>query len=299
MAWTTINGHRYYRRSKRIGDKVVTRHVRGGARLGRMAEQLDAHDRLIRRMARLDERLDRELFEGGVRECFAVDDVLTDVFAVLAGRCGAYRHRRQWRWKRGGKAMAMKLNAAPAVTLMTIDRAAGSGTPALLPADLSGVPEADRATLRAAARGDAAALAASRKYLSDARYTRRWGDPMHAARCWLVTEASGTDRVVAAATFAHAQRMADDLGWQRATAVERLAIVRVVNNWLMVGILEVKACGLAAGSRERGRVEKALTQADRRLAHSLKALAFVQGKKTPPAVPRLPLASTTVPDDKR
>lgn len=41
------------------------------------------------------------------------------------------------------------------------------------------------------------------------------------------------------------------------------------------------------------------TYAERRLGQSQKALAFVQGKKTPPTAPRLPLASTTVPADKR
>lgn len=297
MAWANINGHRYYRRSRRVDGKVVTRHVRGGARLGRMVEQLDAHDRLIRRMARLDERLDRELFEGGVREFFEVDDVLADVFAVLAGRCGAYRHRRQWRWRRGGKAMVTQPMMVPAGTLATVNR--DPEVPALLPPSLAGIPEADRETLRAAARGDPAALAAARKYLTQRRYARVWGDAVYAARCWVISQTCGTDRLSAQASHQFADHLAADLGWENATALEKLAITRVVNNWLMVGALEAKACGLAAGSRERGRVEKCLTQAERRLAHSLKALAFVQGAKAPPAVPRLPLASDSVPAAQR
>lgn len=31
---------------------------------------------------------------------FGVDDVLGNLFALLAGRCGVYRHRRQWRLRR-------------------------------------------------------------------------------------------------------------------------------------------------------------------------------------------------------
>jgi len=32
MAWVNIKGHRYYRRSKRVGGRVVTGHVGRGLR---------------------------------------------------------------------------------------------------------------------------------------------------------------------------------------------------------------------------------------------------------------------------
>jgi hypothetical protein len=294
MAWTTVRGRRYYRRSRRMGGRVVTEHVTG-ERLGRMVERLDAVKRERRRFARLNDRLDLDVFLVGIADCLAVDDALGDVLALLAGLCGAYRHRRQWRWARGGKAMANKPNATPGGTLATVLRPAVTEVPALLPPSFAGVPEADRAMLRAAAAGDPAALEQSRKYLTQQRYARVWGDAVYAARCWIISQTCGTDRLSAKASHSFADHLAADLGWERATALEKLAITRVVNNWLMVGALEAKAGGLAAGGRERGRVERSLAQAERRLAQSLKMLAFFQGEPTLPSVPRLPLASATVP----
>lgn len=195
--------------------------------------------------------------------------------------------------------MATQPMMVPAGTLAVLNRAAEPQVPAVLPPSFDGIPEDDRAVLRAAARGDPAALAAARKYLTQRRYARVWGDAVYAARCWVIAQTCGTDRLSAQASHSFADHLAADLGWEAATALEKLAITRVVNNWLMVGALEAKASGLAAGGRERGRVEVCLTQAERRLAHSLKTLAFVQGEPTPPAVPRLPLATATAPDDKR
>ncbi len=294
MAWVHINGHRYYRRSRRVGGRVFTEHV-GGGWLGRAAAELDSCDRQIRRLKRFGEQLDADFFVMDIAACLAVDDALADLFTLLAGRCGAYRHRRQWRWHRGGKAMADRKTKETTGTLAALTPPA---VPPLMTPEFSGIPPEDQAVLRAAATGDAAALEQARKYLTDRKYTRRWGNPVYAARCWLVGQVCGTDKVVARATHHHADQLAEDLGGGHATALEKLAITRVVNNWLMVGLLEVKACGWRAESKERGRVERCLSQAERRLMQAVKALAFLRGVAVTEVVARLPLATATVPTGK-
>ncbi len=290
MPWVNVNGHRYYRRSRRVNGRVVTEHV-GGGRIGQLAADLDAAERRLRRWDGWEARLDLDLFLAGIRDCLAVDEAVGHLFAVLAGRCGAYRHRRQWRWTRGGKDMATKPTKATAGTLAAL---AAPAVPPLLPPDFTGIPEEDQAVLRAAAAGDKAALAKCEKYLTDRRYARRWGNPVYAARCWVISQTCGTDRVVGRAAHAYADQLADDLGVGRATALEKLAITRVVSNWLMVGALEAKACGFGVASRERGRVERCLTQAERRLTQAVRALAFLRGVSAADLVARLPLATATV-----
>jgi hypothetical protein len=54
--------------------------------------------------------------------------------------------------------------------------------PPLVAPDLSTVPEADRAVLAVAAKGDAAALEKARQYLEQRRYQNRWGNPAFMAR---------------------------------------------------------------------------------------------------------------------
>jgi hypothetical protein len=116
-----------------------------------------------------------------------------------------------------------------------------------------------------------------------------------AARCRVISQTCGTDRVVGRAAHAYADQLADDLGMGRATALEKLAITRVVSNWLMVGALEAKACGFGVASKERGRVERCLTLAERRLTQAVRALAFLRGVSAAELVARLPLATVTVP----
>lgn len=41
------------------------------------------------------------------------------------------------------------------------------------------------------------------------------------------------------------------MGWQAADALSRKAILRVVNNWLAVGVLEVKANRVTPGHPSR------------------------------------------------
>ena len=150
------------------------------------------------------------------------------------------------------------------------------GRAPLMAPDFSGIPEADRATLQAATKGDKAALAKAKPYLSDPKYIRAWGNPMYAARCWLVGQVSGDDIVVARTTHSRMAMLQKELGHDQANTLEKIVITRVVHNWLAVAALDVKACQLVAGSRERMNVEKSLTQAERRLMQAVKTLAFLR-----------------------
>ena len=129
----------------------------------------------------------------------------------------------------------------------------------LLGVDISGVPEADRLVLAKAATGDAAVLAAAEPYFHDAARLRRWGDPVHAAKCWLVVQSCGDDYLVRRATHRFADAMQEGLGWATADALQRLAILRIVNNWLAVGVLEAKANRINPEHSSRTPIEKALT----------------------------------------
>ena len=44
MAWVNIKGHRYYRRSKRVGGRVVTEHI-GRGELANLDAEYDAGER--------------------------------------------------------------------------------------------------------------------------------------------------------------------------------------------------------------------------------------------------------------
>lgn len=290
MPWVNINGHRYYRRSRRVNGRVVTEHV-GGDRMGELAAGLDEAKRKVRQLDGWKQRLDFDRFLFSIQDCLAVDEAVSHVFTLLAERSGAYRHRRQWRWTRGGRRMSNDpANAAKSVMAAL----ARCNLPPLMAPDFVGIPEEDQVVLREAAKGDVVALEKSRKYLTDQRFTRRWGNPAHAARWWLMIQAAGTNVVVASATLNFADRLTEDLGFGQANTLEQLAITRVVNNWLMVGTLEAKACGLPLSSKERGRVERCLSQADRRLMQAVKALSFLRGVKAAEIVARLPHASTIV-----
>jgi hypothetical protein len=96
--------------------------------------------------------------------------------------------------------------------------------------------------------------------------------------------------VVARATHNQADQLRDELCYQSANVLERIAITRVVHNWLMVGVLEVKACSWRPHTKERAQVERCLSQAERRLMQAIKALAFLRQVPAGAIVGRLPIA---------
>ena len=287
MAWVNINGHRYYRRSKRVGGRVVTEHVGRGE----LAEMVAAHDRVERELSRSTrdcERSGRRVEAHSFAQFFELDGVVSDVVAALAHRQGWHRHKRQWRRKRGADVRSVdKLRKQ-------VDRlVAERKVQPLLTPDLWGVPEADRALLAKAAAGDAEALRAAEPYFKDAARVRRWGDPMHAARCWLVSQSCGENSLVHTATHRHADAMRDGLGWESADALQRVAILRVVNTWLAVGVREAKANRVEPGDAKRLPVERALTQADRRLMQAVRMLATLRGLKPVEVLATLPAPAMT------
>ncbi len=87
MAWVTVKGRKYYRRSRRMDGRVFTEHVGGGA-LGRLAEMIDDDERFERRFAQDLERVVADPFHDRVRDVFGIDQFLADLFAALAVRCG-------------------------------------------------------------------------------------------------------------------------------------------------------------------------------------------------------------------
>ena len=273
MAWVNIKGHRYYRRSKRVGGRVVTEHV-GRGELANLDAQYDGAKRELDRADRMARRVGMHSDGTEFAAYFEFDDVLAAVVAALAHRQGWHRPKRQWRKKRGidvGEIQRLRKK---------IDklRAFVDAQPLRAP-ELHGVPEADRAILVKAATGDAAALEAAEPYFRDEDRLKRWGDPMYAARCWLVSQSCGDNALVCRATHRYANALRDGLGWDGADALERLAIVRVVNNWLAVGVLEAKANRVEPGHASRVVIERALSQADRRLMQAVRTLAVLRGVK--------------------
>ena len=273
MAWVNIKGHRYYRRSKRVGGRIVNEHVGRGE----LAESVAAYDLAEREHAdarRACDRFEKSAETRSFAEFFELDDFLSDVVAALAHRQGWHRHKREWRRKRG--AAVREIDKIRQVVEKV--KAEYEARPLLAPS-LADIPEADRDALAKAATGDAAALAAAEPYFRDAERLRLWGDPVYAARCWLVQQSAGENRLVARATQRFADAMQDGLGWATADALQRVAILRVVNNWLAVGVLEAKANRFNPEQTPRVLIEKALTQADRRLMQAVRVLAALRGVK--------------------
>lgn len=275
MAWVTIKGRRYYRRSWRVNGRVVTEHIGGGI-IGELIALVDNSERRDRRIDAGFKRADREGFAQHVRDVFGIERFLANLFTVSANQCGFYQHRRQWRRTRRADPMSLDRLGRQIDKLKAQLEKAERGRAPLMAPDFSGIPEADRDTLQAAAKGDKAALAKAQPYLTDPKYVRAWGNPMTAARCWLVGQVAGDDFVVAQTTYYRATMLQEELGFDRANLLEKIAITRIVHNWLAVAALEVRACQTPVGSRERGNIEKSLTQAERRLMQAVKALAFLR-----------------------
>ena len=153
MAWVNIKNRQYYRRSRRVNGRVATEHL-GGGEFGEMMASLDHSERMMRRMDAGLARADREVFESTVRHVFEIGDFLGALFAVLARQSGLHQHHRQWRRTR--RAIDMTGTFFPKKELerlgQQLDQAQVRRAPLMEPS-FEGLPEADRATLQAAAKG--------------------------------------------------------------------------------------------------------------------------------------------------
>ncbi len=293
MAWVNIKNGRYYRRSRRINGRVVNEHL-GGGEFGEAMAGLDQAERMGRRIDAGLARADRDVYGFVVRDVFGIDEFLGNLFTVLAHQSGFHLHHRQWRRTRKGNAMSgMNTSRKQIKDLGQQLEQTRQRQPPLMAANFEGLPEADRATLQAAAQGDAAALAKAQPYLTDPKYIKQWGNPMYAARCWLVGQVAGDDAVVGRTTHARANMLQEELGFAEGNMLEKLAITRIIHNWLAVAAFEAKACRIPFHSRERSNVDKSLVLAERRLMQAIKTLAFLRECSVPALMARMETLSRT------
>lgn len=96
MGWKTVNGHRYYYRSKRDGDRVRTEYV-GTGDFAVLCTFLDAEDRA----ARADERAEIAEANDQDREVQEWFDRVERVAEAALFSAGFHRHNRgNWRRRR-------------------------------------------------------------------------------------------------------------------------------------------------------------------------------------------------------
>jgi len=141
VAWVYIEGHRYYRRSERVGGRVVTEHV-GRGELTNLDARYDAESRKLARSESLDLRVEGQSIAAQFGPLFALDDFTSDLVAALAHRQGWHRHRRQW-WRKWG-ATVEKFGGLRGQLDGVAGRAAAM---TLLSPGTWSAPEADRAAL--------------------------------------------------------------------------------------------------------------------------------------------------------
>ena len=285
MAWVNIKNGRYYRCSRRVNGRVVNEHV-GGGELGEAIAGLDDAERMGRRIDAGLAQADRDVHGYAVRDVLGIDEFLGNLFTALARQSGFHLHHRQWRRDRRTSTMSSIRSLRKQIEKLGQQMEQSKRAP-LMAANFGGVPEADRATLRAAAKGDAAALAKAQPYLTDPKYIKAWGNPMYAARCWLVGQVAGDDAVIGRTTHARVTMLHDELDFADSSMLEKIAITRIVHNWLAVAALEAKCCQTAFQSRERTNAEKSLSQAERRLLQAIKTLAFLRGCTIPTLMARM------------
>ena len=100
MAWKTINGRRYYYKSKRVGDRVETLYFGPESGPGALMAYIDGMKRLEKTIEHFDERDERDELdaeEKTVADWF--DDVQTAADAAMVD-AGYHKHRGQWRKRR-------------------------------------------------------------------------------------------------------------------------------------------------------------------------------------------------------
>jgi hypothetical protein len=100
MGWKTVNGRRYYYRSKRVGGRVVTQYI-GGDRSAELIAKLDDAGRAQARLAYLDERDDRNALDDEERAIAEWCNAVETVARAAIQAAGYHRHHRgEWRKRR-------------------------------------------------------------------------------------------------------------------------------------------------------------------------------------------------------
>ena len=100
MAWEERNGNRYYYRKRRVGDRVVSEYI-GAGDLAEAFAVLDEYDQVQRALERMEWREERQAQQSIdvlVDEVIALCQLSADAAMLDAGY---YRHKGQWRKRRG------------------------------------------------------------------------------------------------------------------------------------------------------------------------------------------------------
>lgn len=100
MGWKTINGHRYYYRSRRVGRRVEITYF-GAGQSGSLMAQIEEFERLEKAADRWREQEERD-DENEEERAFAqwFDEVQSQADTALV-EAGFHKHKGQWRrkWK--------------------------------------------------------------------------------------------------------------------------------------------------------------------------------------------------------
>jgi len=276
MAWTTVKGRRYYRRSYRENGVVKNRYV-GGEQASKLLCEMD---QLLRTERTVESRIARALGErylDDVKAVRQIDSVLKSMVAIVGREYGFRVHRRQWRrtLRLRTHAENLAIQEEHAVLNNYLSKPEIKKRPALAKLSFSGLPVEDQRLLKAASEGDRVALSQVKKYTNHPEYIAVWGDPAHAAFSWLLNEIAGDDHVVRESTIAKVRTMRQEFCFDEASAFKKLAITRIIHNWLHVSVLEVRVMQQSLTSPHRERIERQLTLAEKRLMQCLKTLAFL------------------------
>ena len=229
----------------------------------------------------------RAMREAGWREARAVGaladavlaagagfDRLADrVFRVVMILTGHRLHRRaDWRRTRG---------AVPMLDVRDLLGRDREPTAALIKPTVK--DPATQALLDRAAAGDQTALPVVRELLKEHRLIESWGAVGWWAESALITAAAGDDVVVAEAMRAKAREYVEQLlaDGPAPSYPERLLATRAMHAWLTVHILETLAARYPPAGATAAALDKRVTQADRRLNASLKALETIRRLRRP------------------
>ena len=99
MGWKTINGHRYYYKSKRVGGRVESTYF-GAGESGSLMAELAAMDRLDKAAERQEQQAEREESDAEERAIAEWFDHVQAVADAVMVEAGFHKHRGQWRRKR-------------------------------------------------------------------------------------------------------------------------------------------------------------------------------------------------------
>jgi hypothetical protein len=100
MGWKTINGHRYYYKSRRVGGRIETTY-HGAGESASLFAQIDAIDRLEKVAEREKDRDEREESDSEEQTIAGWFDHVQTVADAAMVEAGFHKHRGQWRRKRG------------------------------------------------------------------------------------------------------------------------------------------------------------------------------------------------------